>query len=74
MNFSILYFGGDEHSMAQHDAGNIDHTRIFHEYGGEAERVERRQLDVRVQNNVLEKAQDTRSRAGKIADEILSRR
>ena len=25
----ILYFGGDEHSMAQHDAGNIDHTRIF---------------------------------------------
>ena len=25
----ILYFGGDEHSMDQQDAGNIDHTRIF---------------------------------------------
>jgi hypothetical protein len=25
----ILYFGGDEHSQAQHDANNIDHTRLF---------------------------------------------
>lgn len=25
----ILMFGGDEHSQAQHDANNIDHTRLF---------------------------------------------
>jgi len=25
----ILYFGGDEHSQAQHGAGNIDHTRLY---------------------------------------------
>src|SRR3712207_6625587 len=25
----ILYFGGDEHSQAQHNAGQIDNTRLF---------------------------------------------
>lgn len=25
----IMYFGGDEHSQDQHDAGDIDHTRLF---------------------------------------------
>jgi Domain of unknown function (DUF1929) len=25
----ILYFGGDEHSQAQHNAGEIDNTRLF---------------------------------------------